>query len=282
MNAAVLESVAAVRAAVAPARRAAEVVGLVPTMGALHAGHRALMRRAREDCDRVAVSLFVNPTQFDQAADLTAYPRTLDSDLKVCGEEGVDWLFAPSTSEMYPREGLTFVQVEKLTEGMCGATRSGHFRGVTTVCAKLFHIVEPHKVYFGEKDFQQLAAIRRMVLDLDFPLEVVGVPTVREADGVALSSRNRRLTEEQRLAARCLFRGLSVAQSLFAGGERDAQTLIRAARSVIDAEPLAKAEYVELADAETLEPLTTVEREARILAAAAIGDVRLIDNLALR
>ena len=187
----------------------------------------------------------------------------------------------PLPTRCTPAWGWPSSRVEKLTESLCGAARPGHFRGVTTVCAKLFHIVEPDRVYFGEKDYQQLAAIRRMVIDLDFPLEVEGVETVREADGLALSSRNRRLDEAQRAAASCLFRGLTAAQRLHAEGERRAAELERAARAVVDAEPRARAEYVAVADAETLEPLTRVERGARILGVVWVGEVRLIDNLAL-
>ncbi len=223
----------------------------------------------------------MNPTQFNQAEDFEKYPRSLAADLAVCAEAGVDWLFAPSAEEVYPQPGLAFVEVEKLTEGLCGATRPGHFRGVTTVCAKLFHIVEPDRVYFGEKDYQQLAVIRRMVRDLDFPLEVVGVETVREPDGLALSSRNQRLSARERRAAVCVYRGLGAAQRLHAGGESQAAELVNAARAVINSEPLSRPEYIAVVDAATLEPLVTVDRPARIAAAVRFGGVRLIDNLPL-
>jgi pantoate--beta-alanine ligase len=250
-------------------------------MGALHAGHLALAARARAECGRVAVSLFVNPTQFNQAADLERYPRSFEADLAACRDAGVDWLFAPSLDEMYPGPAVTSVQVDRLTDGLCGPFRPGHFRGVTTVVAKLLHIVEPDRAYFGEKDYQQLAVIRRMVRDLDFGVGIVGVETVREPDGLALSSRNARLSPEERQAAVVLSRALRQARTARQAGERAAAELRSQARAVIEAELLARLEYLEIVDAETLEPLDRVEKDARMAMAVWIGEVRLIDNAAL-
>ena len=262
-------------------RRRGESVGLVPTMGALHAGHEALMARARSECGRVVVSLFVNPAQFNQAADLEKYPRTFAADLDACRAAGVDWLFAPTAQEMYPGKPVTHVEVEELAEGLCGPFRPGHFRGVATVVAKLLHIVEPDRAYFGEKDFQQLAVIRRMVRDLDFPVEIVPVATVREPDGLAMSSRNVRLTTEERRAAASLSRALRAAQQAAAGGERNTEILREVARAELAAAPLARLEYLDIVNPETLRPLARVESEARMALAVWIGDVRLIDNAPL-
>ncbi len=278
----VVGSIAALRRALEPVRRAGETIGLVPTMGALHAGHLQLIERARGDCDRVVVTLFVNKLQFNQAEDFNSYPRTLEDDLEKCSAAGVDWLFAPSHQEMYPREPVAFVEVEQLTEGLCGAFRPGHFRGVTTVCTKLFQIAGADRAYFGEKDFQQLAVIRRMVQDLNFPLEIVGVPTVREPDGVALSSRNARLNPDQRRAAVVLSRAMAAAVETLRSGVAEADALREAALAVLKAEPLARTEYVEIVDPETLEGLARVEAEARIVLAVWMGDVRLIDNAPLK
>ena len=278
---AVVDTIAAMRRLTGEPRRLGESIGLAPTMGALHAGHLALISRARAECDRVAVSLFVNPTQFNQAADLDEYPRTFDADLAACEQAGVDWLFAPSAKEMYPGELRAHVDVDELTAGLCGAFRPGHFRGVATVVAKLLHIVRPNRVYFGEKDFQQLAVIRQMVRDLDFPVEVVPCPIVREPDGLALSSRNARLNPKERLAAVALSRALDAAQAKLEGGERSAAALRRTALKILESEALARVEYVEIVNPVTLEPLERVECYARIALAVWIGDVRLIDNAPL-
>lgn len=276
----VVGSIASLRRMLDPIRRAGETIGLVPTMGALHEGHLRLIEQAKRENDRVVVSLFVNKLQFNQEADFALYPRTLEDDLEKCSQAGVDWLFAPSQQEMYPREPRAFVEVEKLVDGLCGAFRPGHFRGVATVCSKLFHIVGPNRAYFGEKDFQQLAVIRRMVRDLDFPLDIVGVPTVREPDGLAMSSRNARLDPEQRQAAVVVWRGIEAAQAL-AKNTRDAEAILAAARQTLASEPLAKPEYVEIVDPATLQAVSSVEAEARIVLAVWLGEVRLIDNAPL-
>ncbi len=278
----VVGSIAALRRALEPVRRAGETIGLVPTMGALHAGHLHLIERARAQCDRVVVTLFVNKLQFNQAADFDSYPRPLEDDLGKCSAAGVDWLFAPSHQEMYPRSPLAFVEVEELTDGLCGAFRPGHFRGVATVCTKLFHVAGADRAYFGEKDYQQLAVIRRMVQDLNFPLEIVGVPTVREPDGLAMSSRNARLDPNQRRAAVALSRAMAAAREALDSGVVESKALREAALAVLEAEPLARTEYVEIVDPETLAGVESVEAEARMLLAVWIGDVRLIDNAPLR
>lgn len=250
-------------------------------MGALHAGHLQLIEKARAENDRVVVSLFVNALQFNQTSDFEHYPRTLEDDLEICSAAGANWLFAPSQQEMYPADPRAFVEVEELTDGLCGAFRPGHFRGVTTVCTKLFHIVGADKAYFGEKDYQQLAVIRRMVRDLNFSLEIVGVSTVREPDGLAMSSRNARLDQPQRQAAPVLWRAIEAARAA-AAQTSDPLAVRAAATGLIAAEPLAKLEYVEIVDSETLQPVERVEGSARIVLAVWIGDVRLIDNAALK
>lgn len=276
-----IRTVEALRARMAISRMRGRTIGLVPTMGALHAGHVALMERARAETQFVVTTLFVNPTQFNEARDLEAYPRTFDADLEACEKAGVDVLFAPEAEEMYPRELLTTVEVGGLDEGLCGAHRPGHFRGVATVVAKLFLIAQPDYAYFGEKDFQQLAIVRRTVADLNFPIEVVGVETVRESDGLALSSRNRLLTPEQRRAAPAVFAGLQAAAALAESGERAASALRGAVLARIEAESELEVEYVEVVDLETLRPVEQVEGEARIAAAVRAGGVRLIDNAAV-
>jgi pantoate--beta-alanine ligase len=277
----VIGSIAALRRALDPVRRSGESIGLVPTMGALHAGHRALIERAKAECDRVVVSLFVNALQFNQSSDFERYPRTLEGDLELCSQSGVDWLFAPTHQEMYPGEPLAFVQVERLTDGLCGERRPGHFRGVTTVCAKLFHIVGPERAYFGEKDYQQLQVIRRMVRDLNFPMQIVAAVTVRESDGLAMSSRNARLTPDQRRAAAVVWRCLEGARRLLAAGVAEAADLRAEVGRILASEPLVRVEYVEIVDPETLQAVERVEGEARLLVAVWIGEVRLIDNAPL-
>lgn len=278
MTTQVVSSIEEMRAHVLLARRGAERVGLVPTMGALHEGHLELVRRSKADCTRTVVTLFVNPTQFNQASDLEAYPRTFDTDLKACSEAGVDWLFAPSVEEMYPQKHLTFINVEELSDGLCGPYRPGHFRAVATVCAKLFAAAPADRAYFGEKDYQQLAVIRRMVRDLNFPLEIIGVPTVREPDGLAMSSRNVRLSPAERQAAPVLYRALQAAQ---ASDQTAGRVLVDIARRLIAAEPLARIEYIEIVDRDTLWPVANVDRECRLALAVWFGNVRLIDNIAV-
>lgn len=263
-------------------RCANKVIGFVPTMGYFHDGHLSLMRRARKECDVVVVSIFVNPTQFVPGEDYERYPRDLKRDLQLAEAEGVDIVFHPSVQEMYPEGYATYVEVERLTDGLCGAFRPGHFRGVTTVVTKLFNAVLPHRAYFGEKDYQQLIVIKRMTRDLNYPIEIVPCPTVREDDGLAMSSRNVYLTREEREAALSLYRGLTAAKLLFERGERDAQKLKEAVERELKASRLVKPQYVEVVDAETLTPVDRIERDTVIALAAYVGKARLIDNIILR
>ena len=262
-------------------RRSGLRVGFVPTMGALHEGHLHLMRETRKYADVVVASIFVNPLQFNNRADFDTYPRPMDDDLRMCAEIGVDAAYVPTAGAMYPEGFQTHVEPGPLADPMEGAMRPGHFRGVTTVVAKLFGAVQPDVALFGQKDYQQLAIIRRMTVDLDMGIEIIGVPTVREHDGLALSSRNRRLTPEDRAAAVAVPRALQAAVDALARGDRRTATLEGAALSIIEAEPLARLEYVNVSDAYTLEPLEVVDREAVIAAAVWFGDVRLIDNMLL-
>src|SRR6266540_956600 len=255
-------------------------VGLVPTMGYLHEGHLSLLRRAREECDHVIVSLFVNPTQFGPKEDLAKYPRDLERDSRLI-EPYTDLLWTPTAEIMYPQGYQTWVEVEAMTLPLEGAMRPGHFRGVTTVVAKLFNAVQPHKAYFGQKDAQQAAVIRQMVRDLNFPIEIVVCPIVREADGLAMSSRNVYLDTEQRKAATVLYRSLSVAKEAYERGERDAEQLRQVMKDVLASEPLAQMQYVSCADYETLEELEIVNRKALLSMAVYFGKTRLIDNFVL-
>lgn len=271
-----------VRAGVARARAQGKSVGFVPTLGALHEGHLTLMRRAREECGYVVVSVFVNPTQFAPGTDFERYPRDLEGDVEKAGTAGVDLVFAPAVEEMYPPGDSTFVEVTgPLVECLCGPHRPRHFRGVATVCAKLFDIVGADKAYFGEKDYQQLLVIAKMVRDLHLPVEIVPVPTVREPDGLAMSSRNRYLSPEEREAAAVLYRALSEAKGRAEAGERDAAALVAGVREMIEAEPLVKLQYAELRDAKTLKTLGRLDRRAVLAAAVFVGEARLIDNVVL-
>lgn len=262
-------------------RAAGRRVALVPTMGALHEGHVALVRCAREHADAVAVSIFVNPLQFNRRDDFDAYPRPLDDDLERCRDEGVDAVYAPVAATMYPEGFQTHVEPGPLAEVLEGALRPGHFRGVTTVVTKLFNAGQPDVAVFGQKDYQQLAVIRQMVADLDMGIDIVAMPTVREADGVALSSRNRRLSPEQRAAAVCVPRALAAVRHAFATGERDTDRLRALGRAVVDAEPLARFEHLEVVDARTLAASPMAPESAVAVTAVWFGDVRLIDNTLL-
>ncbi len=274
-----IDTIANVRAAVAGARAERAVVGLVPTMGALHAGHGRLMDRARAECGRVIVSIFVNPIQFDQAADYQAYPRTLASDVEFCAVHGVDIVFAPVDREMYPDHPLTFVEVTRITDGLCGRHRPGHFRGVATVVAKLLNIVQPDRAYFGEKDAQQLAVGTRLVKDLNLPVAVGPVATGREPDGLAMSSRNGRLSSEEREVAIALYRALQAAAQRIAGGATDAAAIARDAAATIPPDPRLRLEYLEIVDPETMQPIDRVGGPVRVAGALWVGGVRLIDNV---
>jgi pantoate--beta-alanine ligase len=273
----VVKTVAEMRAA----RRAVGDLGLVPTMGYLHEGHLSLVARARAENAATAASIFVNPTQFGPNEDLARYPRDLPRDLALLEAAGVDLVFVPEAGEIYPPGFTTAIEVRGVTEVLEGAIRPGHFAGVATVVAKLFNIVQPTRAYFGQKDAQQCVVIRAMARDLDLPVEVVVAPTVREPDGLALSSRNSYLTPEQRAIAPAIYRALSAAKALFQGGERDADTLRHAVRSVIESEPQFTIDYVSVADPDTLRELARAETRALASVAARLGATRLIDNLLL-
>jgi len=263
------------------ARREGRRVGLVPTMGFLHRGHLSLMEACRGRADLTAVSIFVNPTQFGPNEDLARYPRDLEGDLKKCRETGVDVVFAPESGAMYPAGHRTFVEVAQLQDGLCGARRPGHFRGVATVVTQLFALARPHLAVFGEKDWQQLQIIRRLAVDLHLGVEVVGMPIVRQADGLAMSSRNAYLSPVERTRALALSRGLGAARARWAAGERQADVLREAARAELRAAEV-REDYVELVTPDTLEPLARAERaDARLLVAGFVGTTRLIDNTAV-
>jgi pantoate--beta-alanine ligase len=264
------------------ARASGGRVALVPTMGALHEGHLRLLEVAHRHGEHVVGSLFVNPLQFDRAEDLAAYPRTFDADLIMFAAAGVTAVYCPTPATMYPAGFQTHVVPGSLAEPMEGAARPGHFRGVATVVAKLFNVVRPDVAVFGQKDYQQLTIIRRMVIDLDLGIEIVAVPTVREPDGLALSSRNRRLSPEDRAAARCVPAALEAAAAALASGERRGAALEHVAAAAVATEPRARLEYVQLADAETLERLDVLDRPAVMAIAVWFGDVRLIDNRLVR
>ena len=276
-----LTTVADLRAALRERRRTAYRVGFVPTMGFLHAGHETLMRRAREECDLVVASIFVNPTQFGPSEDFAAYPRDLTRDQALCERAGVGLIFHPAPEEMYPRGDSTWVEVEGLTDVACGAARPGHFRGVCTVCTKLFNIVRPDRAYFGEKDYQQLQVIRRMARDLFMPLTIVGVPTVREPDGVAMSSRNTYLSPVERQAARVVPRAIQAAQEAVARGELETAKIIATVEETVAAQPLARLQYALIVEPDTFVQPRVLTMESRLLVAIYIGKTRLIDNAPL-
>src|SRR6185312_10000449 len=256
-------------------------IGFVPTMGALHEGHLSLVRAAKKQTDIVAASIFVNPTQFGPNEDFSKYPRTFERDCEFLKNEGVDLLFAPSAEEMYPRGAVTWVTVEGLSDKLDGRSRPGHFRGVTTVVAKLFHVVEPDVAFFGQKDAVQLVLIRRMVRDLNMPVEIVGCPIVREADGLAMSSRNAYLSAEERKSAAILNRTLQEIKQRFDQGERNSAQLLSAGMEIFQQEAGARLDYLEIVDPETLDPLSAVQGNALVAVAAYVGTTRLIDNLTL-
>ncbi len=256
-------------------------VALVPTMGYFHQGHLSLMEYGKTVADRLVVSLFVNPTQFGPNEDLDRYPRDLERDAALARELGVDVLYTPAAAAMYPAGYQTYVEVERLSQGLCGASRPGHFRGVATVVLKLFNQVQPHVAVFGEKDFQQLAVIKRMAADLDLTVEVVGRPIVREPDGLALSSRNTYLNPEERAAALCLYRALLGARELVLSGAKTRENILEAVRQIITSTPHTRIDYLALVDPETLREVETINEAARLLLAVWVGKTRLIDNTLL-
>jgi pantoate--beta-alanine ligase len=276
----VAKTIKSVRLAVKRARKSVRTIGFVPTMGALHEGHISLIKRSVKNRDFVVVSIFVNPTQFGPKEDFSKYPRPIRADLTICKEQGVDVVFIPSAKEMYSETNFTCVDVEKLSEPMCGKFRPGHFRGVATVCAKLFNIVGPDFVYFGQKDAQQAAIIKRMVADLNFPLKIVVCPTVRAADGLALSSRNQYLSAEERKDATCIYRALKTSEEMLKAGARSPKTIISRIRKVISASAkVTSIDYISIVDAEGLQEVRRIKGKLLIAVAIRMGKTRLIDNI---
>ena len=277
----VLHTIAETRTACARIRLAGKTLGLVPTMGALHEGHLSLVRAAQASCDAVAVSIFVNPTQFGPKEDFASYPRTLEDDCRTLEGAGVDLVFAPSVQEMYPSDASTFVEVAGLSDRLDGASRPGHFRGVATVVAKLLNIFTPEHAFFGQKDAAQVAVLRKMVRDLRFAVELVVCPIVREPDGLAMSSRNRNLNDEQRRQALVLSRALLAVQQMAQSGEHESAKLLAEALRVLAREPAAQLDYCRIVDPDTLEDISNVGGGALVAVAARVGGTRLIDNLLL-
>lgn len=273
----VVHSVKEVRETLESPKKPDAVIGLAPTMGALHAGHEKLIETARKEAGFVVVTIFVNPIQFGPNEDYARYPRAFERDLEICRRNGADLVFAPAVEEMYPLPQLAFVEVMRVSEHLCGAFRPGHFRGVATVVLKFFNIVQPHRAYFGEKDMQQLAVIRRMVRDLNLPIEIVGVPTVREADGLAVSSRNQYLSPVERKVAPLLFQALQEAEKRIRSGEREVSQIREAALAIMPES--IRVEYFEIVDPVEMQPMSTVVSPVRIAAAVWIGPTRLIDNV---
>ncbi len=264
------------------ARQMGKIIAFVPTMGFFHEGHLSLMREGRRRGDLLVVSLFVNPTQFGPSEDFEKYPRDFERDRRMAEEVGVDILFAPEAMEMYPPDHQTIVRVEKVTQGLCGRSRPTHFQGVTTVVNMLFNMVMPHLAVFGQKDYQQLVTIKQMVKDLHMDIEILGMPTVREPDGLAMSSRNTYLKPMEREAARSLYRSLERARELLEGGERRAERILKEVVGILSSEPLVKIDYVQVCDASTLEDVTEIKGEVVIALAAFVGKTRLIDNFVYR
>jgi pantoate--beta-alanine ligase len=277
----ICKTIADMRAASRAARHSEKRLGFVPTMGALHEGHLSLVRAAKAKCDVAVVSIFINPLQFGPGEDLAKYPRAFEPDRKLLEKENVDILFAPTPEEMYPAGAVTYVTVEGLGEKLCGRSRPGHFRGVTTVVAKLFHIVEPDMAFFGQKDAAQATIVRRMVRDLNLPVEIVVCPIVREPDGLAMSSRNAYLNPQERKSALALNRALSEVKSRFDQGERNAINLIAAGKQVLTQEPTVRLDYFEIVNPVTLDPVRERTSSALVAVAAFVGNTRLIDNMLL-
>jgi pantoate--beta-alanine ligase len=275
----VANTIQEIRNWVSVARNKGRKIGLVPTMGALHIGHISLIEAAIKDCDFVVVSIFVNPTQFCPGEDFEKYPRPLNADLKICREAGVDVVFAPSPEQMYPAENVTWVTVEKLTESLCGKSRPRHFRGVTTVCTKLFNIIAPDSAYFGQKDAQQAIVIKRMVADLNMPLEIVICPTVREPNGLAVSSRNQYLTARQKKDAANIYKSLQTCRRMIDAGTTEAHQIIAEMRKILQQIPSGQIEYISIVDAETLESIEKIAGKILAAVAVKVGPARLIDNI---
>ena len=276
----VIEKISDMQSYVRKCKLDGKTIGFVPTMGYLHEGHLSLVRIARKRCDILVVSIFVNPTQFGPEEDFDKYPRDFGRDKKLCEQENVDIIFAPSVEEMYPKDSVTYVDMAgEMTKVLCGKYRPGHFRGVMTVVSKLFNIVQPDIAVFGRKDGQQLAVIRRMVSDLNFPIEIIGGETVRESDGLAMSSRNKYLTEEQRKSAPALYKSLLLAKTMIENGETDSSKIVERMRDYISNSGDFKIQYIEIVDADTLTPVDKIRNKVMIALAAFLGETRLIDNI---
>jgi pantoate--beta-alanine ligase len=275
----VAKTIQEVRNRVNAARNEGNKIGLVPTMGALHVGHISLIEAAVKDCDFVVVSIFVNPTQFCPGEDFEKYPRPLEADLEICKKAGVDVVFAPSPEQMYPVNNVTWVTVEKLTEPLCGRSRPGHFRGVTTVCTKLFNIVAPDSAYFGQKDAQQAIVIKRMAADLNMPLEIVICPTIREPNGLAVSSRNQYLTAQQKKDAANIYKSLQTCRRMIEAGTTETHEIIAEMQKILQQIPSGQIEYVSIVDAETLEGIDKIAGKVLAAVAIKVGPSRLIDNI---
>ena len=281
MAVAVIQQIDRLRSRLRDARRAGLTIGFVPTMGALHAGHLELMRQARQHHALVVVSIFVNPLQFDRPDDLDRYPRTLDTDVAACQSVGVDIVFAPSAAEMYPATPLSIIRVGRIADHLCGRHRPGHFDGVATVVMKLLQIVQPDEAYFGEKDAQQLAVVTRMIADLNVPVGIVPVPTLRDSDGLAMSSRNQRLSGEERPLAIALYRALQAVQAAVAAGETDTAAALTRGRATLPADDRLRLEYLEIVDPEEFQPVAGIIGPAVAAGALWVGQTRLIDNVRL-
>ncbi|NLH16838.1 MAG: pantoate--beta-alanine ligase [Phycisphaerae bacterium] len=277
----IVKTIEEIRQEIRQARQHSHSIGFVPTMGALHAGHRSLIEAARKQCSFVAVSIYVNPTQFGPAEDFSRYPRNVTADAIVCEKAGADVIFAPDDSVLYPTEQRVWVVVEKLTDNLCGRFRPGHFRGVATVCVKFFNIIGPDQAFFGQKDAQQVVVIRRMVTDLNLPLQIVTCPTLREPDGLAMSSRNQYLSPEQRKQAVLLSAALRECKRVFSQGQHNVSALIAAMRMILSQGPILHPEYVQIVDMDSLEDIDTVDRPALAAMAVRCGQTRLIDNCLL-
>jgi pantoate--beta-alanine ligase len=275
----VAQTIELVRSLVKDARCQGKIIGLVPTMGALHIGHISLIEAARKKCDFVVVSIFVNPTQFGPGEDFERYPRPIEKDLEMCENAGVDVVFAPSVEQMYPSKNLTWVNVEKITEPLCGRSRPGHFCGVSTVCTKLFNIVAPDIAFFGQKDAQQVAVIQAMVQDLNMPLEIVVCPTVREPDGLAISSRNQYLGQQERADAVYVYKSLKKCREMFESGITETGKIIAEMKKVLQQKPSIEIEYINIVDAKTLEDINKIEGKTLVAVAARLSRTRLIDNI---
>lgn len=275
----VAETIESIRGLIKTARDSGKSIGLIPTMGALHIGHISLIEAALKKCDYVVVSIFVNPTQFVPGEDFEKYPRPFEADLEICKKQGVDAIFAPSPKEMYPGENLTWVNVEKITEPLCGQFRPGHFRGVTTVCSKLFNIVTPDIAFFGQKDAQQAIVIKRMVADLNMPLEIVVCPTVREPDGLAVSSRNKYLTQQQKKDAANIYKSLMKSREMIDAGVKDVSKIAAEMRNILQNVPSIEIEYISILEADTLGNIDRIGGKILAAVAVKIGSARLIDNI---